>query len=260
VNALCFRVQSTKIPCTELLEKVETFLAGFVGVLASMPPEKFRANCIAVAVDASLADKSVGEEAGRLWSEISEPGRLVFNRASLEAEALLALTQDEVVQFFKDCVAPGGRHRRVFASLVERGAIKSSEGPNGVQNEEEEEEEGEDEDVEMKSGEVNATSGEVMELIAAPPSGELIGTAPLKKVAAALAALSGFGFGGLGSGSISRDLAATVFAEAGLKEVSDALSTKDGVLRLRVDCGVSRETVGFFLPDFPSMEVMVKVT
>jgi hypothetical protein len=290
ITSLCFRVQSTKVTCQELLSKVETFLAGFVGVLASMTPEKFKANCVAVAVDCSIADKNMGEEAGRLWGEISEPGKLVFDRASQEAAALLELSQSEVVAFFKECVAPGGRNRRTFASMVERGTVKGEgegegeEGGKGKGMEEEEEGEGEEdeeeEEEEEEGGEEMASEvaggkkEEAMELISAPLVGELIGiTPPIDKVASALAALSGACAGMLGGVAYPLEQVVEAFEWAGLKEVVECLTAAtppgqgaaaimgpgEGVFRLKVDVGQGREAVGLCLPVFPEMAAVRKV-
>jgi insulysin len=120
VDWLRFLVQSNKVAPGELVERTEAFLAAFAASLRALPPAKFASNVEAVVSKKLEADKSLSEEAARLWGEVRD-GTLDFARASQEVAALRSLCQADFVRWFDDVVAPGGARRRFFASLVEAG-------------------------------------------------------------------------------------------------------------------------------------------
>lgn len=133
VSGMRFLIQSNRVDsAAELVEKTEAFLASFVQALADMPAEQFAAQVKACMIKSSEADKNLSELAGRVCPELVS-GQLDFHRATHEVNALAGLTQQRVVQWFKDWMAPGGVNRRVFVSLLERGGESGPVAAAGAQ-------------------------------------------------------------------------------------------------------------------------------
>jgi hypothetical protein len=247
VRGFRFLVQSAKLPPSELLARVETFLAGFGGTLAGMPAEKFRGFCVAAARDVAEPDKNMESEAGRLADEVTDC-RFVFNRASRAAAALLRVTQDRAVQFFADVVAPGGAARATFASMIAAGADASASTPaRGAAEESGDEEEGEVEEGGAKEG-GGEGGGSAAASPPAEPRGTLLEEAPLEAVAVVLAARRAT-HAPLNAAAVSAALRG-----AGLRGAADACgdaAATGTVLRLPVRV-TSRESVHQLLPTWPN--------
>jgi hypothetical protein len=256
VRGFRFLVQSSKLPPSELLARIETFLAGFGATIAAMAPEKFRGYCVAAARDVAEPDKALEAEASRLADEVAEC-RFVWNRGSRAAKALLALTQAQAVAYFADVVAPGGSRRATLASMIAAGGEASAapappasggEGEEGEGSGEEEEEVGE-------GGMEGAGAAAAAASPAAPPAaplGAALEEQPLEAVAVALSALR----------TVPQPHAAAAvsgaFRSAGLPRVADACeaaAASGAVLRLPVRVA-RKETVFALLPTWPNFAAM----
>jgi len=272
VASLRFVVQSTKVSPAEARARIESFLAAFPAAVAALSPEAFASNVAAVATARGEADKSLEGEAQRLWTEVTEPGRLSFARASAEVDALLALSQADAVAFFAERVAPGGARRAAAVALVEPGADAKAavEGKAGEGKEEGgkegEGEDGDDEDDDEdgsdggsdEEGDAAAAAGPPVsdDALAGggarvlPPGAEL--EAPLAAVAAALAALTGTARGGE---PLDAAAAAAAFAAAGVPHVGDALRAGERVLRIQARCASAAEAADYLalFPDFDAL-------
>ncbi|KAJ1627487.1 hypothetical protein T492DRAFT_876658, partial [Pavlovales sp. CCMP2436] len=66
-------------------------------------------------------DKTLAEETGRDWAEIAG-GTLQFDRNAREVEALRALTPQEVLEFWKENLAPSAPNRAKLVVAVRPGA------------------------------------------------------------------------------------------------------------------------------------------
>ncbi len=260
ISSLSFRVQSTKLECEALVERVEAFLAGFGDYLAAMPREKFFANALACAVEQAQADKNLEEETWRLWGEVSEPGLGKFSRGSADAAALLAVTQEECVEFFRAAVAPGGGARRVFVSMIERSTVKaaagggggSSSGGGGKAGEGGEGEGGEEEGGEQGEGAAAPSPAAAAQTLITAPLPGVAFSVPLEAAAAALAALPPSASGAPPSVAEVSE----AFGSAGLGEVAAELTSGTATtLRLRLQCH-GRETVHMCLPSFPDFAAL----
>jgi insulysin len=116
-RALNLVVQSGVADPPDLAARAVAFAEGFAGALAALPDARFRAYADALVQRRREGDKTLSAEAGRHWGEIAG-GRLAFDRAAREAEALAALTKEEVLAAYRAVVLPGGAGRRVFTAEV----------------------------------------------------------------------------------------------------------------------------------------------
>ena len=130
VDNVRFVAQSNKVTASELVARTEAFLLSWAspsGGLGALTEDKFAANVEAVIARKMEGDKSVKEEADRLWGEIRD-GSLDWRRASSDIAALRKLKLSDLRAWVDRFVAPGGAGRRVFISLVEGGAGTGSSG------------------------------------------------------------------------------------------------------------------------------------
>ena len=110
VVGLYFQVQSAQNP-DYLMTRIQAFLTSFASSL--IPGEDFAAQVQVIAQTKTQAPLTLQEEAALFWREIVWQ-KYVFNRAQLEATALLTLTPDVVSQFYQTFIL-GGLYSQVFA-------------------------------------------------------------------------------------------------------------------------------------------------
>lgn len=110
-------VQSAQYSASYLDARIEAYLNKFRTILASMPTDRFDKHRTAVIAKKQEKDKSLYEEAGRHWHEITRH-RYSFNRTDLEVAELQKLTQDDLVAFFDTYVMVNSARRRKFSVQV----------------------------------------------------------------------------------------------------------------------------------------------
>ena len=271
VEYIRFLVQSSKVPAAELVRRTDAFLAAFVAGLAAMPADKFASNVKAVAVRRSESDKNVFAEGERLWGEVHSCA-LDFARATHEVRALFALTQEQVVGFFRDFVLPGGTRRRALIALIEGGTAVEA-GPavatakdDGEEADDEGGDDGEEEEDEEEEGEGEAANAGAPAAVAAAAPSAPAAPAPLPAAdptpvldisfAQAGALLQHLeGGGGAAPGAVA--LAREALAAAGLLgRVEAALGAGGAAVRLRVAVPSTEDApalVRSLLPTVPDM-------
>ena len=287
VASLRFIVQSTKVTPEEARARIEAFLTGFPAIIAALSPEAFTQNVVAVATARAEADKSLEQEAERLWAEISGPGRLFFERASAEVDALLLLTQADVVEFFTSRISPGGLKRMSAYCGIAPGSTpekptgaeggggdgggsgkKSGDEGESGSGSEDDDEEGEDDSGSGSSGaDDDVMDGDAVKSLPKPPVNDdlLAGggdksekilapgaelDVPLPAVILALTALISSSSSGAG-GALSQDAVSTAFTNAGMPHVAAALKIGEKVLRIQAVCASRVEAQALSMwPDF----------
>ncbi|KAH9948332.1 LuxS/MPP-like metallohydrolase [Amylocystis lapponica] len=111
-TGLSIKIQSSKAPWY-LEERVESFLESFRGTLEAMPADVFEAKKEGLVVRKRERAKNLQEESTRFWGYISS-GYCDFLRHEMDAEAIRALTREDVLEAFDRYVVPssGSRSRK----------------------------------------------------------------------------------------------------------------------------------------------------
>ncbi|KAI0564782.1 Insulinase (Peptidase M16) [Gracilaria domingensis] len=111
-------VQSTVKNPDDLLVRIDTFLVSSrEKVLECMTDEKFDQFKSALRAKKSQPERSLGQETFRFWNELISETR-EFDRPFKEIEALESIQKEDVVKFYDEYIAPGGRSRRRIVSQV----------------------------------------------------------------------------------------------------------------------------------------------
>ena len=137
---LSFLVQSSIASCDKLQTEIQKFVF-----------EKARPNFLEPLTDAEVnvyakalllkktePDKNLATEASRNWNEIAT-GRYEFDRRQREADTLLRLTKEDILDYFdKYILDSGDGHRMLISEVVPQSGPSSSKAPqksykNGLQ-------------------------------------------------------------------------------------------------------------------------------
>ena len=157
------RSQSNKVSAGELLRRTDAFLVSFrAGALATMGSDgRFAAHVGAVVAKAREGDRSLREEANRLWGEV-HTGMLDWKHSSREIAALRALTHERLLAFWDEYVAPNGGRRRALVSLVAAGTSPAAQGPHSSDDDAESgsEPDAEGDDAEVADVDIDAGTGD----------------------------------------------------------------------------------------------------
>ncbi|KAJ1477321.1 Metalloenzyme, LuxS/M16 peptidase-like protein, partial [Baffinella frigidus] len=100
VRSLVFTVQSAVAEAASIVDKVFTFVDGFASTaIADLPQEAFEASVRGLIAKKLQTDKTLGDEAGRHWGEISA-GQYKYDRQAQEVAVLRSLTRKHVQDVF----------------------------------------------------------------------------------------------------------------------------------------------------------------
>nr|XP_023922897.1 insulin-degrading enzyme-like 1, peroxisomal [Quercus suber] len=125
IRGVQFIIQSTVKGPGNIDLRVEAFLKMFESKLYEMTNEEFKSNVNAL-IDMKLEKhKNLREECRFYWGEISD-GTLKFDRRESEVAALRQLTQQELIDFFNECIKVGAPQRKTL-SIGVYGNLHSSE-------------------------------------------------------------------------------------------------------------------------------------
>ena len=117
VRALVFSVQSSVLPPPQVEQRIDDFLTGYRATLAQLSDAELNTYREALAVQATDVDKRLGQQAGRLWSEIIQR-RYDYGRPWRTAQRARAVTRAQLVAFFDRVLAPGAPEGRRLATHV----------------------------------------------------------------------------------------------------------------------------------------------
>ncbi|XP_075638112.1 insulin-degrading enzyme-like 1, peroxisomal [Castanea sativa] len=125
IRGVQFIIQSTVKGPGNIDLRVEAFLKMFESKLYEMTNEEFKSNVNAL-IDMKLEKhKNLREECRFYWGEISD-GTLKFDRRESEVAALRQLTQQELIDFFNECIKVGAPQRKTL-SIGVYGNLHNSE-------------------------------------------------------------------------------------------------------------------------------------
>lgn len=116
VLGFCFVIKGDAVNAKEAECRVMQFLKEFYYQLKKMPRNKFASHRLAVSQEKTEPDDSMGEEARRLFGEIST-GRFQFRRWSKEAERVLQISQNDFVNWFHDRFCDVNTTRRLVVHV-----------------------------------------------------------------------------------------------------------------------------------------------
>ena len=112
-------VQSDKFSTATLDARIEGFFSTTMPAkLDALSAEDFAEHKAAACKDLREKPKTLSEEAGRVWSEITSQ-RYFWNYREVYATAIEATTFDDVRAFYGEFIAPGGAGRRKLSMRVE---------------------------------------------------------------------------------------------------------------------------------------------
>jgi len=117
VRALVLSVQSSVLPPPQVEERIDTFLRSFRDTLAALSDAELDAYREALAVQATDVDKRLGQQAGRLWSEIVQR-RYDYGRPWRTASRVRKVTRQQLLAFYDRVLAPGAPETRRLATHV----------------------------------------------------------------------------------------------------------------------------------------------
>ncbi|EFN55439.1 hypothetical protein CHLNCDRAFT_35384 [Chlorella variabilis] len=109
-------VGSTAHAAAYLEQRIEAFLPMLAARLADMPAPEFSQHVEELAKSKAERPKRLREAAARDWSEV-EQGSLRFDRIDAEVAALRALSQLEVVAFYREHVLEVGSRRKLSVHM-----------------------------------------------------------------------------------------------------------------------------------------------
>lgn len=124
VYALRFIVQSTIATPAMIDRYVEEFLVELEHLLAKMQPEEFEANVQALLANMLQKDKTIYREGAR-WAKQIKSQRLDFSWTFHLAQCLHAVTQSDLLQFFRTCVRKDSPLRRKLVVGIDNGKVGS---------------------------------------------------------------------------------------------------------------------------------------
>jgi insulysin len=141
-------VQSDKFVTATLDARIEGFLAQTMKTkLEEFTVEDLEQHKAALCNDLRMKAKTLNEESSRWWGEISTQ-RYFWNYRNVYADAIEAITMEELQAFYANFLAPGGAQRRKLSMRVEgHKAVASSDG----EEEQEEKNDAVDSDVESEA-------------------------------------------------------------------------------------------------------------
>eukprot|EP00283_Hemiselmis_rufescens_P014323 CAMPEP_0173441206 /NCGR_PEP_ID=MMETSP1357-20121228/23831_1 /TAXON_ID=77926 /ORGANISM="Hemiselmis rufescens, Strain PCC563" /LENGTH=1140 /DNA_ID=CAMNT_0014406771 /DNA_START=93 /DNA_END=3515 /DNA_ORIENTATION=+ len=117
LRSLAFTVQSSVADTSYLTSAVLTFVEEFKKPLADTSEQEFKAFVEGLVRQRLEREKKLTNEVAGHWAEI-QGQQFVFDRLQREAAALRSLSKADVVGVFENCVAQGGKERRVFTSEI----------------------------------------------------------------------------------------------------------------------------------------------
>lgn len=127
-RTLSFIVQSSVAPSDALTIEILTFLDTIESNLLLKLSKADLAVYVKSLIDGKTEpDKDLAVEVTRNWSEISS-GHLQFDRLQREAAALLDIEKDDLLDFWRNIYASGGR-RMLVAEIIPRQGAASSQAP-----------------------------------------------------------------------------------------------------------------------------------
>ncbi|EKX44433.1 hypothetical protein GUITHDRAFT_109554 [Guillardia theta CCMP2712] len=109
-------IQSLKPP-HELEQRIESFLQSFHSYLQEMEEETFREHVDSLRTKKLEPDITLEQRSSRLFHEICMREEC-WDRRRQEAAHLKDVTKKEIVELFRDHLAPGGKNRRMLSSQV----------------------------------------------------------------------------------------------------------------------------------------------
>ncbi|KXZ55385.1 hypothetical protein GPECTOR_3g511 [Gonium pectorale] len=115
-------------PPAELRDRVAEWLAGFGGELRALPPDRLAAFKASLAERYSEPPRSLAEAARRAWQPVRYRS-YDFGRRDRKAEALRALTLEDLVAFYERHVNPAAASARVLCCEIAGGAGPSAKAP-----------------------------------------------------------------------------------------------------------------------------------
>lgn len=116
VIGIMARIQSDKPPSV-VEGKIETFFDVFEETLTSMTDEQFEEYVEGLAMKKLEKPKRLGIESSKFWNEILTK-QYHFKRGEREVEELRRLTKHDMVQFYRQHVAPSSETRRKLLVVV----------------------------------------------------------------------------------------------------------------------------------------------
>lgn len=118
VRGISIIIQSTVADPDDLLRRIDTFLIEFrKDFLENMTEEKLQDYIRSLVANKSEPDKRLSSRSWRFWQEVV-CGYRQYDRAQKEVEKLSKICKNDIVEFFDDHIAVGGKlRRRVIAQV-----------------------------------------------------------------------------------------------------------------------------------------------
>jgi len=108
VRGILFVVQSSVLPPPQVEERILTFLTNWRGELAKISETELDSFREAFATQATDIDKRLGEQAGRLWSEILRR-RYEYGRPWRTARRVRKVTREQLLNFYDRFIMPSSQ-------------------------------------------------------------------------------------------------------------------------------------------------------
>ncbi|XP_062510161.1 nardilysin-like isoform X2 [Corticium candelabrum] len=109
--------QATKFSTSYVDERIDSFLNLFIKQLKEMPNETFQHHLEGLVHLKLQEDLNLGEVVDRHWPEILDQTYL-FDRRKRESTFLKSLSQDEVIEWFVDCIATSKCKRKLSIQVT----------------------------------------------------------------------------------------------------------------------------------------------
>ena len=126
VPGLALVVQSPSTPPDEIHRQVDAFLGRFGAALREMPRAVFERHRAALESAFLEADTRLDERTARYWNDLHLE-HYTFDRRERLAEAVRAVTRDDLVETYRDLVAAPESARRVVVAVSGQGSSASGQ-------------------------------------------------------------------------------------------------------------------------------------
>jgi insulysin len=127
---MAFVVQSSAAESDELTINILAYLEGALeSILKKLSAADFAVYVKSLVDRKTEPDKDLVSEVTRNWGEISS-GRLQFDRPQVEASALLDLTREDLLEFWRGLYAGNGRRALICEVVPRRGPASSALPPS----------------------------------------------------------------------------------------------------------------------------------
>ena len=125
VQGLCIVIQSRNHAAVQLEQDIDTFLLGFLDTLTSMSETEFANNKKALIEHKQQKDRNLSDQGERLWDAlINRSGE--FDHRHADIHALHTITHADVVEYYRNCIAPTGIKTRKLSIHVDPPSRKST--------------------------------------------------------------------------------------------------------------------------------------